>query len=186
MDRVCDAGARPSTRPSSRERSGALSVSVMRGLSIEVSVIQLPGVARPGRSLHDTAAETRQHLREVLTHLPIHLYRQVRVPLVVPTARRRVFWTFAKQARLAHVGDVTVVLSRRRRNESPKHTKLLVTNLPHATAHLTVALYLRRWPVELCIKELKSVVGLGQHPAGVRGALRLRRDLGSAPQQLRA
>ena len=59
------------------------------------------------------------------------------------------FWTFAKQAQLVHVGDVTVVLSRRWRNESPKHTKLLVTNLPQATAHLTVALYLRRWPVEL-------------------------------------
>ena len=104
-----------------------------------------------------------QHLRDLVTHLPIHLYRQVRVSLVVPHTRRRVFWAFAKPAQLAHVGDVTVVLSRRRRNDSPKHTKLLVTNLPQATAHLTVALYLRRWPVELCIKELKSVVGLGQH-----------------------
>ena len=104
-----------------------------------------------------------QHLRDIVTHLPLHLYRQVRVPLVVLAARRRVFWTFAKQAQLAHVGEVTVVLSRRRRNDSPKHTKLLVTNLPQATAHLTVALYLRRWPVELCIKELKGVVGLGHH-----------------------
>jgi DDE superfamily endonuclease len=103
-----------------------------------------------------------QHLRDLVTHLPIHYYRQVRVPLVVPNARRRVFWTFAKRAELRQVGDVTVVLSRRRRNDSPKHTKLLVTNLPQATAHLTVALYLRRWPVELCIKELKGVVGLGQ------------------------
>jgi len=57
-----------------------------------------------------------QHLREVVTHLPIHLYRQVRVSLVVPPARGRVFWTFAKQAQLAHVGEVTVVLSRRRRS----------------------------------------------------------------------
>lgn len=57
-----------------------------------------------------------------------------------------------------------VVRSRGWRNDSPKHTKLLVTNLPQATAHLTVALYLRRWPVELCRKELQSVVGLGQHP----------------------
>jgi hypothetical protein len=104
-----------------------------------------------------------QHLRDIVTHLPLHHYRQVRVPLVVPSARRRVFWTFAKRAELRQVGDVTVVLSRRRRNESPRHTKLLVTNLPQATAHLTVALYLRRWPVELCIKELKGVVGLGQH-----------------------
>ena len=103
-----------------------------------------------------------QHLRDLVTHLPVHYYRQVRVPLVVPGARRRVFWTFAKRAELRQVGDVTVVLSRRRRNDSPKHTKLLVTNLPQATAHLTVALYLRRWPVELCIQEVKGVVGLGQ------------------------
>jgi len=103
-----------------------------------------------------------QHLRDVVTHLPIHYYREVCLPLLVPSARRRVFWTFAKRAQLRQVGDVTVVLSRRRRNDSPKHTKLLVTNLPQATAHTTVACYLRRWPVELCIKELKGVVGLGQ------------------------
>src|SRR5262249_61893669 len=36
---------------------------------------------------------------------------------------------------------------KRRRNDSPKHTKVLVTNLPQATAHGTVARYLRRWPV---------------------------------------
>jgi hypothetical protein len=120
-----------------------------------------------------------QHLRNLVTHLPIHHYRQVRIPLVVPTARRRVFWTFAKQAQLAHVGDVTVVLSRRRRNDSPKHTKLLVTNLPQATAHLTVALYLRRWPVELCIKELKSVVGLGQHQV-TKDAARVERSVAVA------
>jgi Transposase DDE domain len=104
-----------------------------------------------------------QYLRDVVTHLPIHHYRQVRVPLLLSSPRRRVFWTFAKRAQLRQVGDVTVVLSRRRRNDSPKHTKLLVTNLPQATAHTTVAVYLRRWPVELCIKELKGVVGLGQH-----------------------
>ena len=120
-----------------------------------------------------------QHLRDVVTHLPIPLYRQVRVPLVVPTARRRVFWTFAKQARLAYVGDVTVVLSRRRRNDSPQHTKLLVTNLPHATAALTVALYLRRWPVALCIKELKSVVGLGQ-PQVTKDPARVERSVAVA------
>ncbi len=120
-----------------------------------------------------------QHLRDLVTHLPIHHYRQVRVPLVVPAAHRRVCWTFAKQAQLAHVGDVTVVLSRRRRNDSPKHTKLLVTNLPQATAHLTVALYLRRWPVELCIKELKSVVGLGQHQV-TKDAARVERSVAVA------
>jgi hypothetical protein len=120
-----------------------------------------------------------QHLRDLVTHLPIHHYRQVRVPLIVPSARRRVFWTFAKQAELRQVGDVTVVLSRRRRNDSPRHTKLLVTNLPQATAHLTVALYLRRWPVELCIKELKGVVGLGQHQV-TKEAARVERSVAMA------
>jgi hypothetical protein len=120
-----------------------------------------------------------QYLRDIVTHLPIHYYRQVRVPLVVPGTRRRVFWTVAKRAELRQVGDVTVVLSRRRRNESPKHTKLLVTNLPHATAHLTVAVYLRRWPVELCIKELKGVVGLGQHQV-TKDAARVERSVAVA------
>jgi hypothetical protein len=120
-----------------------------------------------------------QYLRDLVTHLPIHHYRQVRVPLVVPSARRRVFWTFAKRAELRQVGDVTVVLSRRRRNESPKRTKLLVTNLPQATAHLTVALYLRRWPVELCIKELKGAVGLGQQQV-TKDAARVERSVAVA------
>jgi hypothetical protein len=106
---------------------------------------------------------TGQHLRDLVTHLPRPHYRHVRVPLVVPRARRRVFWTFANRAQRRQGGEVTVGLSRRRRNDRPKHTKLLVTNLPQAPAHVTVALYLRRWPVELCIKELKGVVGLGQH-----------------------
>jgi hypothetical protein len=120
-----------------------------------------------------------QHLRDLVTHLPTHHYRQVRVPLVVPTARRRVFWTFAKRAEVRQVGDVTVVLSRRRRNDSPKRTKLLVTNLPQATAHLTVALYLRRWPVELCSTELKGVVGRGEHQV-TKDAARVERSVAVA------
>ena len=55
-----------------------------------------------------------------------------------------------------------MVLSKKRRNDSPKQTKILVTNLPDVTAHQTIALYARRWDVELLIKELKGVTGLGQ------------------------
>ena len=102
------------------------------------------------------------YLRDIVTHLPIHHYHRVRVSPLVPTGRQRTFWTFLKQAQLRHIGDVTVILSRRRRNDSPKQTKLLVTNLPMATARLVVAIYLRRWPVEICFKELKSGLGLGQ------------------------
>jgi hypothetical protein len=85
----------------------------------------------------------------------------------------------AKQAQLVHVGDVTVVRSRRRRHESPKPTKLRVTNLPQAPAHLTVALSLRRWPVALCSKERKSVVGLGQ-PQVTKDVARVARSVAVA------
>jgi hypothetical protein len=120
-----------------------------------------------------------QHLRDVVTHLPIHHYRKVCLPLLVPSARRRVFWTFAKRAQLRQVGDVTVGLSRRRRNDSPKHTKLLVTNLPQATAHTTVAVYLRRWPVELFFKEWKGAIGVGQ-PQVTKDAARVERSVAIA------
>jgi Transposase DDE domain len=117
-----------------------------------------------------------QHLRDIVTHLPIHHYRQVRVSPLIPPARHRVFWTFVKQAHLRHIGDVTVLLSRRRRNDSPKQTKLLVTNLPMATARLIVAIYLRRWPVEICFKELKSGLGLG-HAQVTKDAARVQRSV---------
>jgi hypothetical protein len=120
-----------------------------------------------------------QFVEVSLSPSQIHHYRSVRVPLVAPSARRRGFWTFAKRAELRQVGDVAVVLSRRRHHDSPRHTKLLVTNLPQATAHLTVALYLRRWPVELCIKELKGVVGLGQHQV-TKDAARVERSVAVA------
>jgi hypothetical protein len=102
-------------------------------------------------------------LRDLVAHLPHVYYRKVRLPLVGSRARYRVFWTFAQPTALREVGDVTVVLSKRRRNDGPKNTKVLVTNLPQATAHRTVACYLRRWPVELFFKEWKGVVGVGQH-----------------------
>ena len=120
-----------------------------------------------------------QYLRDIVTHLPLHYYRHARVPPLIPQARGRVFWTFAKRAPLCHVGDVTVILSRRRRNHSPKQTKLLVTNLPLATARMIVAIYLRRWPVELCFKELKGAMGLGQ-PQVTKEAARVERSVAVA------
>jgi hypothetical protein len=56
-----------------------------------------------------------------------------------------------------------VVLSKCRRNDGPRQTKILVTNLPETvTAREIVGVYLRRWWIELLMKELKGVVGLGQ------------------------
>jgi hypothetical protein len=67
--------------------------------------------------------------------------------------RRRVYWVFLKHAGLRHVGDVTIVLSKQRRNDGPSATRIIVTNLPHVTSREVVALYTRRWAVELFIKK---------------------------------
>jgi hypothetical protein len=57
-----------------------------------------------------------------------------------------------------------VVLSKCRRHDGPRQTKILVTQLPATvTAREIVGVYLRRWWIELLMKELKGVVGLGQH-----------------------
>ena len=102
-------------------------------------------------------------LKALVTHLPRWWYTRICLP-TVNGQRRRTFWAYAKRVRLRHLGDVTVVLSKCRRNDGPKQTKILVTNLPETvSARQIVAIYLRRWWVELLVKELKGVVGLGQH-----------------------
>jgi Transposase DDE domain len=102
-------------------------------------------------------------LKDLVTYLPRWKDTQIRIP-TVNGQRRRAFWVYAKPVRLRHLGDVTVVLSKCRRNDGPKQTKILVTNLPErVTAREIVGVYLRRWWVELLVKELKGVVGLGQH-----------------------
>jgi hypothetical protein len=66
--------------------------------------------------------------------------------------------------RLRHRGDVPGVLSQCRRHDGPKQTKILVTNRPETVpARAIVGVYRRRWWVERLMKELKGVVGLGQH-----------------------
>ena len=70
---------------------------------------------------------------------------------------------------LRHIGDVTVVLSKRGRNVGPKHTKILVTNLDEWTPRQVVCAYQRRWPVEQINRELKTDLGLGEHQVKWRG-----------------
>jgi Transposase DDE domain len=104
-----------------------------------------------------------QAVKALVTHLPRGKYPQIRIP-TVNTQRRRTFWVDAKRAQLRHLGDVTVVLSQCRRNDGPRQTNILVTNLPETVpAREIVGVYLRRWWIELLMKELNGVVGLGQH-----------------------
>jgi len=75
----------------------------------------------------------------------------------------KTFWVSSTRLCLRHVGDVTVVLSKRGRNLGPKQTKILVTNLAELTPSQVVCMYQKRWAIELLNWELKSGLGLGEH-----------------------
>jgi hypothetical protein len=50
---------------------------------------------------------------------------------------------------LRHVGDVTVVLSKKGRNVSPQQTQILGTNLAALTPSQVVGIYHKRWAIEI-------------------------------------
>jgi hypothetical protein len=100
------------------------------------------------------------HLSDLARHLPKHLYH--RVASYKPDGRRRDYWTFRKSAKLSVLGDVTVVLSKRRFNDPPRKIKLLVTNLLEASTSEILTHFARRWMVEVTFKELKTGLHLGQ------------------------
>jgi Transposase DDE domain len=104
--------------------------------------------------------EDGTHLRDLATYLPKSQYR--RIASYTPDKRRRDYWVFVRRAKLKTVGDVTVILSKRRRNEGPKKVKLIVTNLETERASEILNAYARRWAVEVTFKELKSGLHWGQ------------------------
>jgi Transposase DDE domain len=106
-------------------------------------------------------------IKNLVTHLPRTYYQRTRVPREPLGKGSKLFWTYHTCLNLRHVGDVTVVLSKRGRNSGPKQTKILVTNLAALTPSQVVGMYQKRWSVELVHWELKSGLGLGEHQ--VRG-----------------
>lgn len=101
-----------------------------------------------------------KHLRDLVQHLPKSCY--YRRASSKPDGRRQDYWVFVRHATLHKLGDVTMVLSKKRRNMGPKQVKIIVTNLTGATAGTILSIYARRWGVELTIKELKSGLHLGR------------------------
>src|SRR3989475_4541540 len=91
-----------------------------------------------------------QSLKNLVTHVP-HKYDQcTRVPRAQGRKGRKTFWTSSTRLCLRHVGDVTVVLSKKGRNMGPQHTKILVTNLAELTPSQVVCIYQKRWAIEVC------------------------------------
>ena len=101
-------------------------------------------------------------LKNLVTQVPHKYYQCTRVPREHGKGRKT-FWTYSTCLCLRHVGDVTVVLSKKGRNTGPQHTKILVTNLAALTPSQVVCIYQKRWAIELMNWELKSGLGLGEH-----------------------
>jgi Transposase DDE domain len=114
-------------------------------------------IARTWKTVEDKA------LKDLVTHLPRKYYQRIRVPRLPGPEGCRTFWVYSNRLCLRHIGDVTVVLSKKGRNVGPKHTKILVTNLDEWTPRQVVCAYQRRWPVEQINRELKTDLGLGEH-----------------------
>src|SRR3954467_1198451 len=100
------------------------------------------------------------HLRDLARHLPKSRYH--RVASHTPDRRRRDYWVYLRRAELKLLGDVTVLLSKKRRNSGPQQVKVIVTNLNNASATMMLSAYARRWGVEVTFRELKSGLHLGQ------------------------
>ena len=114
-------------------------------------------IARTWKTVEDKA------IKDLVTHLPRKYYQRARVPRLPGTTGCKTFWVYSTRLCLRHIGDVTVVLSKRGRNLGPKQTKILVTNLDEWIPRQVVGAYQRRWPVEQINRELKTDLGLGEH-----------------------
>jgi hypothetical protein len=101
-----------------------------------------------------------KYLRDLVQHLPKSQYR--RRATYKPDGRRQDYWVFMRHAELHQLGDVTIVLSKKRRNLGPKRVKIIVTNLLDVSASAVISQYSIRWAVELTIKELKGGLHLGR------------------------
>jgi len=118
-------------------------------------------------------------LRNLVKHTPHRGYRQTWIPRLPDHKGRKTFWIFEKLTSLKHLGDVTVVLTKKGRNVGPKNTKLLVTNLLELNARQVTDIYQRRWAIEILFKELKSGLGLGEHQV-TKKLPRIEKSLGIA------
>jgi hypothetical protein len=114
-------------------------------------------IARTWKTVEEKA------IKDLVTHLPRQSYQRTLVPRPPVTKGRKTFWVYSTRLCLRHIGDVTVIVSKRGRNLGPKQTKILVTNLDEGIPRQVVSAYQRRWPVEQIHRELKTDLGWGEH-----------------------
>jgi DDE family transposase len=79
-----------------------------------------------------------KYVSDLMRYLPKSSYR--RRAIHKPDGRRCDYWVFQKRATLHNLGDVTMVLSKKRRNQGPNHMRLFVTNLQDVKASTVLSL----------------------------------------------
>ena len=117
-------------------------------------------IARTWKTVEDKT------VKNLVTHLPRKYYQRTRIPRESVGQGSKTFWIYGTCVCLRHVGEVTLVLSKKGRNVGLQHTKILVTNLAKLTPRQVVCIYQKRWAIELLNWELKSRLGLGQQQVG--------------------
>lgn len=100
-------------------------------------------------------------LRDLANHTKNGCYKKIFISKTLSNHKQS-YWTFRKNVSLRHIGDVTIVLSKKGRNLGPKNVKVIVTNLPDVTAKQILSIYQRRFMIEVLFRELKSGMGLGK------------------------
>ena len=105
--------------------------------------------------------EDGRSLKDLSRHLKKECYRKHFIS-GTNSGRKKCYWTFSKTVRLRDVGEVTIVLSKKRRNCGPKNIKVIVTNLPNPSEKTVLEIYQKRFLIEVLFRELKSGMGLGK------------------------
>ena len=101
-----------------------------------------------------------KYVRDLVQSLPKSRYR--RRATTKPDGKRHDYWVYLRHAELHELGDVTIVLAKKRRNFGPNRVKVIVTNRLEVSASDVITQYAIRWSVELTIKELKGGLHLGR------------------------
>ena len=118
-----------------------------------------------------------KYVSDLMRYLPKSSYR--RRAIRKPDGRRCDYWVFEKRTTLHNLGDVTMVLSKKRRNAGPNQVRLFVPPLQEVKASAVLSLYAWRWGVEVTLKELQGGLHLGQMQV-TRDADRVARSVGGA------
>ncbi len=102
-----------------------------------------------------------RHVKDIAARLDQKGYRRTWISSLYNPKKRKTYWLQGKKLSLRHLGEVTVIFSKKRRNMGLKNTRLFVTNLPDVTPRQVISIYQKRWAIEIIFKELKSGLGLG-------------------------